>query len=50
MREELVVTKRLVAKEEVVVRKRVVTEARVVEADLRRERIVVDERTTPPPA
>jgi hypothetical protein len=42
MREELVITKRLVAKEEIVVRKRAVTEERIVEADLRRERLVVE--------
>jgi hypothetical protein len=42
MREELVITKRLVAREEIVIRKRAVTEERIVEADLRRERLVVE--------
>jgi hypothetical protein len=42
MREELVITKRLVAREEIVVRKRAVTEERIIEADLRRERLVID--------
>jgi stress response protein YsnF len=36
-----------VVKEVVVIRKRVVQEDRVVEADLRRERIDVDRRDTP---
>ncbi|HUQ48208.1 MAG TPA: YsnF/AvaK domain-containing protein, partial [Gemmatimonadaceae bacterium] len=39
VREELVVEKRAVPVEEVVLRKDVVTEERVVEADLRRERL-----------
>jgi hypothetical protein len=43
MREELVITKRLVAREEIVIRKHTVTEERIIEADLRRERLVVDD-------
>ena len=43
MREEAVVDKRVVATEEVVVRKHAVTEQQNVEADLRRERAVVDD-------
>ena len=41
--EEVVAEKRVVAKEEVVVRTQAVTEERVVEADLRRERVDYDE-------
>jgi uncharacterized protein (TIGR02271 family) len=40
--EELVVTRRRVVRERVVVRKRVETEARLVEADLRKERVDVE--------
>ena len=40
--EELVIEKRLVVRERVVVRKHTVTEERLVEADLRRERVEVD--------
>jgi hypothetical protein len=42
--EELVIERRPVVKEMLVIRKRVVQEERVVEADLRRERIEVDRR------
>ena len=44
MQEEVVAEKRGVAKEEVVVRKHAVEETQQVEADLRRERLSVDER------
>lgn len=50
MAEEAVVDKRVVPTEEVVLNKRAVTEERVVEEDLRRERLVtegVDEQTRP---
>jgi hypothetical protein len=40
--EELVVQRRPVVKEVVIIRKRTITEERVVEADLRRERVEVD--------
>lgn len=40
--EELVIEKRLVVRERVIVRKHTVTEDRLVEADLRRERVEVD--------
>jgi uncharacterized protein (TIGR02271 family) len=40
--EELVIEKRLVVRERVIVRKHTVTEDRLVEADLRRERVDVD--------
>lgn len=40
--EELVIEKRLVVRERVIVRKHTVTEERLVEADLRRERVEVD--------
>ena len=40
--EELVIEKRLVVRERVIVRKHTVTEDRVVEADLRRERVEVE--------
>jgi uncharacterized protein (TIGR02271 family) len=43
MAEELVVEKRLVTKEVLIIRKRAVTEERVVEADLRRERVEIDD-------
>ncbi|MDF1503654.1 PRC and DUF2382 domain-containing protein [Roseisolibacter sp. H3M3-2] len=43
MREEAVVEKRVVPTEEVVLRKQAVTEQQEVEADLRRERAVVDD-------
>src|SRR5438094_68530 len=45
LEEELVLTKRLVVRERVVIRKRTVTEVRRVEADLRRERVDVEETT-----
>jgi len=44
MEEEVVVEKRPVAKEEVVVRKRAVEETAKVEADLKKERVDVDEK------
>jgi uncharacterized protein (TIGR02271 family) len=40
--EELVIEKRLVVRERVIVRKHTVTEDRLVEADLRRERVEID--------
>ncbi len=40
--EQLVVEKRLVVRERIVIRKHTVTEERLVEADLRRERVEVD--------
>jgi uncharacterized protein (TIGR02271 family) len=40
--EELVIEKRLVVRERVIVRKHTVTEERLVEADLRRERVEID--------
>lgn len=43
LEERLVVEKRLVAREEIIVRKRRVTEHQHVEADLRRERVTVDD-------
>ena len=43
MREEAVVEKRVVPTEEIVLNKRAVTEEQNVEADLRRERAVVDD-------
>ena len=43
MAEEAVVDKRVVPKEEVIVKKRAVTEEQTVEADLRRERLDVDD-------
>ncbi|HEX3157414.1 MAG TPA: DUF2382 domain-containing protein [Gemmatimonadaceae bacterium] len=46
MEEELVVDKRAVPKEEIVVSKKMVTEQREVEADVRRERIEVDDSGT----
>ena len=46
MEEQAVVEKRVVATEEVVVNKRTVTENQTVEADLRRERVDVDDSTT----
>ena len=46
--EELVVERRPVVKEVVVVRKRAVAEERVIEADLRRERVQVDRADVPP--
>jgi uncharacterized protein (TIGR02271 family) len=46
MEEQAVVEKRTVATEEVVVNKRSVTEQETVEADLRRERLDVDDSTT----
>lgn len=44
--EELVVEKRPVVREEIVVRKQVVQDTRTVEADLRRERVDVDDRSS----
>jgi uncharacterized protein (TIGR02271 family) len=46
MAEEAVVGKRIVPREEIIVRKHTVTEERAVEADLRRERLAVDDRST----
>jgi uncharacterized protein (TIGR02271 family) len=46
MEEQAVVEKRTVATEEVVVNKRTVTENETVEADLRRERVDIDDSTT----
>ncbi|MDQ3997621.1 MAG: PRC and DUF2382 domain-containing protein [Gemmatimonadota bacterium] len=43
MVEEIVVEKRLVAKEMLIIRKRIVTEERVIEADVRKERIEIDD-------
>ena len=43
--EEIVVEKRPVVKEEIVVTKRAVQDTQVVEADLRKERVDVDDRT-----
>jgi len=44
MREEAVVEKRLVPTEEIIIRKTAVRDTKTVEADLRRERVDVDER------
>ena len=41
--EQLVITKRLVVRERVIVRKRTVTEQQRIEADLRRERLDIEE-------
>jgi len=46
--EEVVVEKRVVAREEFIVRKRRVTETRTVEADLRRERLDIDQNGSTP--
>jgi uncharacterized protein (TIGR02271 family) len=43
MEEQLVVEKRLVPREEIIVRKRAVQEQQTVEADVRRERLEVDD-------
>ncbi len=43
--EEVVVSKRVVLKEEIRLRKRVVEEVEVVEVDLRKEDVEIDERT-----
>lgn len=43
MEEEVVVDKRTVAKEEIVIRKHAVQDEKIVEADLRRERVDVDD-------
>ena len=43
MEEQLVVEKRLVPREEIIVRKRAVQEQQTVEADLRKERLEVDD-------
>ena len=45
LEEELVVTKRLRVRERIVIRKFTTTEQVVVEADLRKERIEIDERS-----
>ena len=44
--EELVVTKRVVLKEEIRIRKTVVEEVEVVEADLRKEEVEIDDQTS----
>ncbi|WP_166172846.1 DUF2382 domain-containing protein [Rubrobacter tropicus] len=44
--EEVVVTKRVVLKEEIRLRKRVVEEEEVVEVDLRKEEVEIDDQTT----
>ena len=43
--EEVVVEKRPVVKEEIVVRKHAVQDTRVVEADVRKERVDIDDRS-----
>jgi uncharacterized protein (TIGR02271 family) len=43
LEEELVVTKRLVVRERIVLRKRVTTETEVVRAELRRERLTLEQ-------
>jgi len=43
LEEELVITKRIVVRERIVVHKEVVTETEHVEAELRRERVEIDE-------
>jgi sporulation protein YlmC with PRC-barrel domain len=48
VREELVVERRPVVKEVIVIRKRAAREERVIEADLRRERLEVDRRDLDP--
>jgi uncharacterized protein (TIGR02271 family) len=45
MAEEVVAEKRLVPKEQVIIRKRAVTQQQAVEADVRKERVEVDDRT-----
>ena len=45
MAEEVVAQKRVVPKEQIIIRKRPVTEQRTVEADVRKERIEVDDHT-----
>jgi uncharacterized protein (TIGR02271 family) len=45
MAEEVVAEKRVVPKEQVIIRKRPVTEQRTVQADVRKERIDVDDAT-----
>jgi uncharacterized protein (TIGR02271 family) len=44
--EEVVVSKRVVLKEEIRLRKRVVEEEKVVEVDLRKEEVEIDDQTT----
>ena len=44
--EEVVVSKRIVLKEEIRLRKRVVEEEEVVEVDLRKEEVEIDDQTT----
>ncbi|MBA2754743.1 MAG: DUF2382 domain-containing protein [Chloroflexia bacterium] len=44
--EEVVVSKRIVLKEEIRLRKRVVEETEVVEVDLRKEEVEIDDQTT----
>jgi uncharacterized protein (TIGR02271 family) len=50
LEEELVVTKRIVVRERIVVHKEVVTETEHVEAELRRERVEIDEGDETPAA
>jgi uncharacterized protein (TIGR02271 family) len=45
--EEIVVTKRVVLKEEIWLRKRVVEEDEVIEVDLRKEEVEIDDQTKP---
>jgi uncharacterized protein (TIGR02271 family) len=45
MREEAVVSKRAVAREEIIIRKQPRTEVRTVEADVRRERVDIDDES-----
>jgi uncharacterized protein (TIGR02271 family) len=45
--EEVVVTKRIVLKEEIRLRKRVVEEDEVIEVDLRKEEVEIDDQTKP---
>ena len=45
--EEVVVTKRVVLKEEIRLRKRVVEEDEVIEVDLRKEEVEIDDQTKP---
>jgi uncharacterized protein (TIGR02271 family) len=47
--EELVVERRPVVKEEIVIKKKAVRETRTVEADLRKERVDVEEHRTRDP-
>jgi stress response protein YsnF len=45
MAEEVVAEKRLVPKEQIIIRKRAVTQQQAVEADIRKERVEVDDST-----